>query len=82
MYLTFSFVGVVARGTVVTVFYQAILSLFLLFIFYIFLQAFLSGSGKYKYTKILFKNTWLHIQKNEPSSVTNLGYFESGGDIT
>lgn len=57
MYLTFSFVGVVARGTVVTVFYQAILSLLLLFIFYIFLQAFLSGSGKYKYTKILFKNT-------------------------
>tara|TARA_A100001015_G_scaffold281050_1_gene343915 strand:- start:987 stop:2210 length:1224 start_codon:yes stop_codon:yes gene_type:complete len=51
-YLTFSFVGVVARGTVITVFFQAILSLILLFVFYLFSQAFLSGSGKYRYTKI------------------------------
>mgnify|MGYP006435714523 CR=1 FL=1 len=52
VYLTFSFVGVVARGTVINVFFQAIASLLLIFVFYVFLQAFLKGSGKYKYNKI------------------------------
>ncbi|SCZ67302.1 oligosaccharide repeat unit polymerase [Thiohalomonas denitrificans] len=54
LYLTFVFVGLVTRGTLQTVLSQPVLSLLLLMVFYVVLQATLKGDGKYVFNRVKY----------------------------